>query len=153
MPLLAVSLAMKGSSNYAPDRLVPMAVQQAVKPKPERKTPRRKHGWASYPNGHGTAWSLFSAQGRVLFHLAACADASVAEIAQKLGLTERAVWGVVRDLRQRGMILLRKKGRRHHYAINLDAPLLHPTIQGLTLRPVLGKLATKAKRERPDACD
>jgi hypothetical protein len=51
------------------------------------------------------------------------------------------------------MVRLRKRGRRHHYAINLDAPLLHPTIHGLTLRPILGKLATKAKRERPDACD
>ena len=70
-----------------------------------------------------------------------------------LGLTERAVWGVVRDLRHNGMILLRKKGRRHYYAINLDAPLLHPTIRGMTLRPVLGKVASKAKRERPEDCD
>ena len=130
-----------------------MVTQQAVREKSETKTRRRKHGWATYRDGHGAAWSLLSAQGRVLFHLAACADAPVAEIAQKLGLTERAVWGVVRDLRQRGMIRLRKRGRRHHYAINLDAPLLHPTIHGLTLRPILGKLATKAKRERLDACD
>ena len=130
-----------------------MVTQQAVREKSETKTRRRKHGWATYRDGHGAAWSLLSAQGRVLFHLAACADAPVAEIAQKLGLTERAVWGVVRDLRQRGMIRLRKRGRRHHYAINLDAPLLHPTIHGLTLRPILGKLAPKAKRERLDDCD
>lgn len=130
-----------------------MVTQQAVRGKSETTTRRRKHGWATYRDGHGAAWSLLSAQGRVLFHLAACADAPVADIAQKLGLTERAVWGVVRDLRQRGMVRLRKRGRRHHYAINLDAPLLHPTIHGLTLRPILGKLATKAKRERPDACD
>ena len=129
-----------------------MVVQQVVREKSETKTHRRKHGWASYRDSHGATWSLLSAQGRVLFHLAACADEPVAEIAQKLGLTERAVWGVVRDLRHRGMVRLRKRGRRHHYAINLDAPLLHPTIHGLTLRPILGKLAAKAKRERPHAC-
>ena len=28
--------------------------------------------------------------------------------------------------------------RRNFYTINLDAPLLHPTIRGLTLRPVEG---------------
>lgn len=130
-----------------------MATQRAARERSGRTTSRRKHGWASYPDGPGAAWSLLSAQGRVLFHLAACADAPVAEIADKLGLTERAVWGVVRDLRRRGMIRLRKKGRRHHYAINLDAPMLHPTIHGLTLRPILGHLATEARRDRPDACD
>jgi len=131
-----------------------MAIEQAVREKPEQKTRRRKQGLASYPGGHGAeGWSLLSAQGRVLFHLAACADAPVAEIAEKLELTERAVWGVVRDLRKHGMLFLRKKGRRHHYAINLDAPLLHPTIQGMTLRPILGKVASKAKRQRPAACD
>jgi biotin operon repressor len=131
-----------------------MAIQHAVRERPKRKNRRTKHSSLRYPNGHGGAgWSLFSAQGRVLFHLAACADSPVAEIAEKLGLTERAVWGVVRDLRQRGMLILRKKGRRHHYAINLDAPLLHPTIRGVTLRPILGKVASKAKRERPENCD
>jgi biotin operon repressor len=96
---------------------------------------------------------LLSAQGRVLFYIAVCSDSPVHEIAENLGLTERAVWGVVRELRQRGMIHLRKKGRRHFYAINLDAPLLHPTIHGLTLRPILGKVAAQAKRDRPEVCD
>ena len=134
-----------------------MVTQEAVREKPKQKKSGRQRGHGTggkYPGGHGGAgWSLLSAQGRVLFHLAACADAPVTEIAQKLGLTERAVWGVVRDLRHNGMILLRKKGRRHHYAINLDAPLLHPTIRGMTLRPILGKVASRAKRERPGDCD
>jgi len=131
-----------------------VVVQQAVREEPQRKTRTRKRGHANHADGHsGARWSLLSAQGRVLFYIAACADSPVQEIARNLGLTERAVWGVVRDLRYRRMIHLRKKGRRHHYAINLDAPLLHPTIQGMTLRPILGKLASKAKRERPDACD
>ena len=129
-----------------------MAIEQAVREKPKKL--RKKRGAAGYPNGHGgLGWSLLSAQGRVLFYVAVCSDSPVHEIAQNLGLTERAVWGVVRDLRHRGMIHLRKKGRKHYYAINLDAPLLHPTIRGLTLRPILGKIAARAKRDRPEVCD
>lgn len=44
-----------------------------------------------------------------------------------------------------------RRARRHRYTVNLDAPLLNPTIQGLTLRPVLGQFATKALDE-PDSC-
>jgi hypothetical protein len=51
------------------------------------------------------------------------------------------------------MIHLRRKARRHYYAINLDAPLLHPTIHNLTLRSVLGRIAARTRIERPEVCD
>jgi hypothetical protein len=97
-------------------------------------------------------WSLLSAQGKLLFHVALCPRCSVQEAAAALGLTERAVWGIVRDLRQHDMLLLSRDKRRHRYSVNLDAPLLHPTIQGLTLRPVLGLIADKARREADSKC-
>lgn len=112
------------------------------------KARRRRHAGAEQPE-----FSILSAQGRVLFYLAACPDSPVQEIARSLELTERAVWGVVRDLRQHNMVHLQKKGRRHFYAINLDAPLLHPTIRGLTIRPMLGKIAALSERRRPEVCE
>jgi hypothetical protein len=96
-------------------------------------------------------WSLLSAQGKVLFYIALCPSCSVQEIAIALNLTERAVWGIIRDLRHQNMLLLGRDNRRHRYSVNLDAPLLHPTIQGLTLRPVLGPIAEEALHE-PDPC-
>jgi hypothetical protein len=86
-------------------------------------------------------WSLLSAQGKVIFYIAMCPDCTVQEIAEALDLTERGVRFILRDLRARDMVHVERRDRRHHYRINLDAPLLHPTIKGLTLRPVLGKLA------------
>jgi biotin operon repressor len=131
-----------------------MAIHRAVQETRARKPRNKKRGPDVHRNGRGAhSWSLLSPQGRVLFYFAACPDSPVDDVARNLGLTERAVWGVVRDLRRHGMIRLRKRGRRHLYAVNLDAPLLHPTIRGLTLRPILGKVASKARRGRPEACD
>ena len=129
-----------------------MAIHQPVRerPAPNQSKPGRRRARRDGKRGN---WSLLSAQGRVLFYVAVCPDSPVEEIARNLDLTERAVWGVVRDLRGHGMIQLRKRGRRHHYIINLDAPFLHPTIRGLTLRPVLGEIASRAFSQRPEVCD
>jgi hypothetical protein len=53
------------------------------------------------------------------------------------------------------MLQPRRDNRRHRYSVNLDAPLLHPTIRGLTLRPVLGQIAREGaartqRRLRPN---
>lgn len=98
-------------------------------------------------------WSLLSAQGKVLFYMAMCPRCTVEQMANGLGMTERAVWGVVRELRRDNMLILEKDGRRHRYSVNLDAPLLHPTIRGLTLRPVLGAVVAQGERDRSPICE
>ncbi len=55
-------------------------------------------------------------------------------------MTRRTVWSLIADLRRAGMLHVRKNRRRHHYTVNLDAPFLHPTIDGFTLRPILALL-------------
>jgi biotin operon repressor len=126
----------------------------AVREREQTDAKKKRERRASRRNGKdGGEFSILSAQGRVLFYIAVCPDSPVQEIASSLDLTERAVWGVVRELRQSSMIHLRKKGRRHYYAINLEAPLLHPTIRGLTLRPILGEISARTKRDRPEVCD
>jgi len=97
-------------------------------------------------------WSLLSAQGRVLFYIALCPACTVSEMANGLGLTERAVWGIVRELRRENMVTLQRKDRRHRYRVNLDAPLLAPTIEGMTLRPILGELVAEAERRPNPRC-
>jgi hypothetical protein len=129
---------------------MPVAVREREQAAEKKKRERRP---ASRNGKDGGEFSILSAQGRVLFYIAVCPDSPVQEIAGSLDLTERAVWGVVRELRQKSMIHLRKKGRRHYYAINLEAPLLHPTIRGLTLQPILGEIAARTRSDRPEVCD
>jgi len=66
------------------------------------------------------------------------------EIAEAMALTHRSVWGLIGDLRRAKMLLVRKEGRRHRYAINLDTPFLHPSLNGYTLRPFLGQVSAPA---------
>ena len=91
-----------------------------------------------------TQWLLSSSHGTVLFHIAASPGCTIDEIAQAMVLTRRSVWGTIGDLRRAGMLQVRKNGRRHHYTVNLNAPFSHPTIQGLTLRDVVGEMASHA---------
>jgi hypothetical protein len=67
-------------------------------------------------------WSLLSPQGRVLFYVALCPGSSTKNIAQAIGHTERQIWSIMQSLRGRGMLHIRREGRRHHFTINFDAP-------------------------------
>ncbi len=95
-------------------------------------------------------WQIWSRQGSVLLCIALSPDSTVKEIATRMGLTQRSVWDHIGDLRRAGMIETRKDGRRHLYRVNLDGPFKHPTIQGVTLRTVLGNLRA-ASREHAAA--
>lgn len=97
-------------------------------------------------------WSLLSPQGRVLFYIALCPGSTVKSMARAVGHTERSVWGIVQSLRRGGMLRLHKNGLRHHYSVNLDAPLLHPTIQGLTIRPLVAGIIKQAREGNDDVC-
>ncbi|MEX0683565.1 MAG: DUF2188 domain-containing protein [Dehalococcoidia bacterium] len=98
-------------------------------------------------------WSLLSPQGHALFYIALCPDSTATDIARAIGLTERQMWSIIQRLKGGGMLHLRKNGRRHHFTIDLDAPLLHPTIRGLTLRTVVEPLVDQAQREGTDICE
>jgi hypothetical protein len=113
-------------------------------------TPRQQELGRATP---AVDWSLLSPQGRVIFYVALCPGSTATEIATALGMTERGVRFLLRDLIRNDTLLVEERGRRHHYHINLDAPLLHPTIQGLTLEPVLGRLVEEAEEGGNAICE
>ncbi|HSM68096.1 MAG TPA: winged helix-turn-helix transcriptional regulator [Xanthomonadales bacterium] len=71
-------------------------------------------------------WTLFSNHGHVLLYLAREPDARLRDVAENVGITERAVQKIVRDLQEGGVISVRKQGRRNRYRINGRKPLRHP---------------------------
>ncbi len=96
-------------------------------------------------------WYLVSSHGVILFYVAVNEDCTIKEIAEAMSLTRRTVWGVIGDLRRAEMLHVRKEGRRHHYMVNLDAPFKHPTLNGVSLRVILGELVARSARRRVDS--
>lgn len=96
-------------------------------------------------------WDLWSRQGSVLLFIAFNPDCTVLEIAANNGLTERAIWDHIGDLRRAGMIESRRDGRRNRYRVNLDGPFKHPTIRNVTLRTLLSGLLRAASHDEVGA--
>ena len=70
--------------------------------------------------------SLFSNHGHVLLFLANDPDARLRDVAAAVGVTERAVQKIVRDLQDENLLSVSKRGRRNRYRINTRKALRHP---------------------------
>ncbi|MEO8458474.1 MAG: DUF2188 domain-containing protein [Chloroflexota bacterium] len=97
-------------------------------------------------------WSLLSPQGHVLFYIGLCPDCTTKDIARAIGHSERQIRSMIRSLKDGGMLQLRVNRRRHHFKVNFDAPLLHPTIEDLSLRSVMEGAVKQLRSEDPNIC-
>jgi len=71
-------------------------------------------------------WTFLSNHGHVLVALARDPEARMRDVAQRVGITERAVQLIVRDLQQAGYLEVTRVGRRNRYRVATDLPLRHP---------------------------
>ena len=91
-------------------------------------------------------WYHVSSHGAVIYCIAADPDCTTKEIAEALCVTTRTVWGIIGDLRRADMLRVRKEGRIHHYTVNPNAHLRHPTLRRFTLRAILGDITAQAEQ-------
>ena len=82
-------------------------------------------------------WTVMSNHGYVLVCIAGDPDIRLRDIATKVGITERAVFGIVEDLEAGGVIQRIKVGRRNQYVINSEQPLRHSIEAGRTIGDLL----------------
>jgi len=71
-------------------------------------------------------WNFLSNHGLVILHIVQNPEATLREIALGTGLTERAVYQIVRELDEGGFISKRKVGRRNAYTLDREAILGYP---------------------------
>ena len=64
-------------------------------------------------------------------------DASVAEIAETVEITERSAYRELADLQQAGYVRRSRKGRQNRYEINRALPLRDPTVKNSHVRDLL----------------
>lgn len=82
-------------------------------------------------------WTFLSNHARVLIQVSQKPDALLAELAQLLGVSLRAVQGIVADLERDDFIEVVKNGRRNHYQIKEQAHFRHPLESDHEIRQLL----------------
>jgi hypothetical protein len=81
-------------------------------------------------------WTFFSNYGHVLVCLARNSEARLRDVALQVGITERAVQKIVKDMQDAGILMVTKQGRCNRYRINKRKSLRH----GLESHCNVGKL-------------
>ncbi len=86
------------------------------------------------------SWSFLTNHGLVLTYIGRYPDSTGLEIAQAVGITERAARNIVADLLEAGYIEREKVGRRNSYRLNAHLPLRHPGERTATVGELLDLL-------------
>jgi DNA-binding transcriptional ArsR family regulator len=73
-----------------------------------------------------TGWTFLTNHAHVLVCLAADPAARLRDVAERVGITERAVQHIVADLEEGGLLTRTREGRRNRYTLHLGIPLRHP---------------------------
>lgn len=100
---------------------------------------------------HMSQWTLFSNHGHVLLYLAGEPDARLRDVAEAVGITERAVQKIVRDLQDGGAISVTKRGRRNRYRINGRKPLRHELESHRSIGSLVKWMKKPAETSKPSA--
>jgi predicted ArsR family transcriptional regulator len=74
-------------------------------------------------------WTFLTNHAHVLFCLSRDPELRMREVADAVGVTERAVQRIVADLEEAGYLRREKTGRRNHYELQAEQPLRHPIEQ------------------------
>ena len=80
-------------------------------------------------NAH-RSWRFLSNHTQVLLCLQRDPNARFRDIAQRVGITERAAQRIVADLIETGYVESERVGRRNSYRINTDTAMRHPAQEG-----------------------
>ncbi len=72
-----------------------------------------------------TTWTFLTNYGHVLLVISAKPDLRLRDIAEHVGITERAAQRIVRELVDEGYLSRRRVGRRNEYRVERDQPLRH----------------------------
>jgi DNA-binding Lrp family transcriptional regulator len=92
---------------------------------------------ASNDGYHRVRWTF---QTRALVCIAEDPQIRLREIAQRIGVTERAAQGLVNDLVDAGYVTRKRVGRRNRYEIDAGLPFRHPHEHRLAVGTLLQAL-------------
>jgi predicted transcriptional regulator len=86
-------------------------------------------------------WTFLTNHGHVLLCIARDPGARMRDVAEAVGITERAAQRIVAELVAGGYVEVRRVGRRNEYRINENAPMRHPLARERGVGQLLAVLA------------
>jgi predicted ArsR family transcriptional regulator len=99
------------------------------------------------PTGRQPTWVFLSNHAHVLLCIARDSDARARDIAEQVGITERAAQRIVSDLVAEGYLKRTKIGRRNRYEINRNGHLRSAAFDQLEIGPLLDLLDTNNRAQ------
>ena len=90
--------------------------------------------------GSQSRWTFLTNHTHILLCLARDPELRIRDIAELVGITQRAVQRILVELEEAGALTHTREGRRNRYQVNLDCPLRHPLESAHLLRDVLATL-------------
>jgi len=89
----------------------------------------------------GRGWQFVTNHTQVLLCIANNPDIRLRDVADQVGVTERAAQRILADLVNAGFVQRERHGRRNRYVVNRDAEMLrHPAQEGQMIRGLLDLL-------------
>ena len=88
-------------------------------------------------------WQFVTNHTQVLLCIAEDSDARLRDIAEKVGITERAAQRIAAELVEGGVVERKRIGRRNHYVINRDAATRHAAQSAQRIGPLLDLLGAE----------
>jgi DNA-binding IclR family transcriptional regulator len=88
----------------------------------------------------GGTWHFITSHAVVLMQVAHRPGATVSQLAEHAGLTERQTHRVLADLVETGYVARSRVGRRNAYRIDERRPLRHPAVAGRVVGDLLAAL-------------
>jgi predicted transcriptional regulator len=83
-------------------------------------------------------WTFLTHHGHVLVALAQNPDLTIDELAAQVGITSRAIAGILNDLVESGYVAKSRVGRNNHYVVHADVPMRHPLNEMASVSDLLG---------------
>jgi DNA-binding Lrp family transcriptional regulator len=89
------------------------------------------------------SWTFLTNHAHVLICLSLDPELLLREVAEKVGITERAVQRIVSELEEAGILKREREGRRNRYMLNGQVALRHPLESHRTVGDLLALVSSK----------
>ena len=90
-------------------------------------------------------WTFLTNHSHTLLCIARDPGIRLRDVAERVGVTERAAQRIVSDLVDAGYLDRLREGRRNSYRVRSDRPLRHPVEQGHHIGEILAVLHEQAQ--------